>query len=259
VSRELSTALSAAEEAGAILSRRFGKARIVRYKDPINLVTQADRESERTIVRRLRKAFPTYGILAEEGTVIKADTRWVIDPLDGTTNYAHGYPVFCVSIALEREGEIVLGVVYDPIRKEMFSSERGKEAFLNCNKMRASRIRSLGRALLVTGFAYDVHTSRNNNLDHFANFILHSQAVRRDGSAALDLAYLAAGRFDGFWELKLHAWDTAAGSLLVREAGGRVTDFRGRLFSIYGQETLASNGLIHKAMQGIIAQARPKG
>ena len=259
VSKELDIAATTAEQAGAILLKHFGKTLNIRYKDRINLVTKADREAEQNIVRRLLKAFPAYGILAEEGTAMAGNTRWIVDPLDGTTNYAHGYPVFCVSIALEREGGIVLGVIYDPVRKEMFSAERGHGAFLNRNRMHVSKIRSLGRALLVTGFAYDVHTTRDNNLDHFTNFILKAQAVRRAGSAALDLAYLACGRFDGFWELKLHPWDTAAGSLLVTEAGGKTTDFRGKPFSIYGRETLASNGFIHRAMQNILAQALPKG
>jgi len=255
VSKELGIAAAAAEQAGATLLKHFGKTLSIRYKDRINLVTKADREAEQKIVRTLLKAFPGYGILAEEGTTVEANTKWIIDPLDGTTNYAHGYPIFCVSIALEREGGIVLGVIYDPVRKEMFSAERGHGAFLNRNRMHVSRIRSLGRALLVTGFSYDVHTSRENNLDHFENFILKAQAVRRDGSAALDLAYLSCGRFDGFWELKLNPWDTAAGSLLVTEAGGKITDFRGKPFSIYEQETLASNGFIHQAMKDILAQA----
>ena len=259
VTKELNIAATTAEQAGATLLKHFGKTLNIRYKDRINLVTKADREAEQNIVRRLLKAFPAYGILAEEGTTVAGDTKWIVDPLDGTTNYAHGYPIFCVSIALEREGGIVLGVIYDPVRKEMFSAERGHGAVLNRNRMHVSRIRSLDRALLVTGFAYDVHTTRDNNLDHFANFILKAQAVRRDGSAALDLAYLACGRFDGFWELKLHPWDTAAGSLLVTEARGIMSDFQGSPFSIYGQETLASNGFIHGAMNKILSLPLPKG
>jgi myo-inositol-1(or 4)-monophosphatase len=255
VSKELNIAATTAEQAGAILLKHFGKTLDVRYKDRINLVTKADREAEQNIVRRLLKAFPAYGILAEEGTTVEANTKWIIDPLDGTTNYAHGYPIFCVSIALEREGEIVLGVIYEPTRKEMFTALKGHGAYLNRTRIRISKTDIIGRAILVTGFAYDVQTSRDNNLDHFANFILKAQAVRRDGSAALDLAYLACGRFDGFWELKLHPWDTAAGSLLVTEAGGMTTDFRGNPFSIYEQETLASNGFIHQAMKDILAQA----
>jgi len=258
VSKELDIAATTAEQAGAILLKHFGKTLDVRYKDRINLVTKADREAEQNIVRRLLKAFPAYGILAEEGTTVEANTKWIIDPLDGTTNYAHGYPIFCVSIALEREGEIVLGVIYEPTRKEMFTALKGHGAYLNRTRIRISKTDIIGRAILVTGFAYDVQTSRDNNLDHFANFILKAQAVRRDGSAALDLAYLACGRFDGFWELKLHPWDTAAGSLLVTEAGGMTTDFRGKPFSIYEQETLASNGFIHRAMKNILAQALPK-
>jgi myo-inositol-1(or 4)-monophosphatase len=258
VSKELDIAATTAEQAGAILLKHFGKTLNIRYKDRINLVTKADRETEQIIVCSLLKAFPSHGILAEEGTAVEGDTKWIIDPLDGTTNFAHGYPIFCVSIALERDGKIVLGVIYDPARKEMFSAERGHGAVLNRNRMYVSRIRNLDRALLVTGFAYDVHTCSDNNLDHFTNFILKAQAVRRDGSAALDLAYLACGRFDGFWELKLHPWDTAAGSLLVIEAGGRMSDFQGSPFSIYGQETLASNGFIHGAIKKILSLPLPK-
>ena len=260
VSKELDIAATTAEQAGAILLKHFGKTLNIRYKDRINLVTKADRETEQIIVCSLLKAFPSYGILAEEGTTaVAGDTRWIVDPLDGTTNYAHGYPVFCVSIALEREGTIRLGVIYDPTRREMFTALKGQGAYLNRTRICISTTNTIGRAILVTGFAYDVQTSRDNNLDHFANFILKAQAVRRDGSAALDLAYLACGRFDGFWELKLHPWDTAAGSLLVTEAGGRMSDFKGSHFSIYDQETLASNGLVHKAMQRILAKALPKG
>jgi myo-inositol-1(or 4)-monophosphatase len=255
--KELRVAVATTERAGEILLRRLGRALDIRYKDRINLVTRADHESERAIVRRLRKSFPAYGILAEEGTRIEAPARWIIDPLDGTTNYAHGYPVFCVSIALEREGKIVLGVIYDPTRKEMFTAEEGKGAFLNRKRIHVSKTQDISRAFLVTGFAYDVQTSRDNNLNHFVAMIQKAQAIRRDGSAALNLAYTACGRFDGFWELKLHPWDTAAGSLIVAEAGGRITDFKGRPFSIYGRETLASNVLIHKAMQENLRSRRP--
>lgn len=253
VNKELNAAIDAAEQAGELLRRLFGKALDIHYKDRINLVTRADCASERVIVRKLRKDYPAFGILAEEGTRLEADSKWIIDPLDGTTNYAHGYPVFCVSIALEREGKIALGVIYDPTRREIFTAQQGKGAFLDRKRVHVSKIQDINRAFLVTGFAYDIQTSKDNNLDHFATFIRKAQAIRRDGSAALNLAYLACGRFDGFWELKLHPWDTAAGSIIVAEAGGKISDFRGRPFSIYGQETLATNGFIHKTMQEILA------
>jgi myo-inositol-1(or 4)-monophosphatase len=179
--------------------------------------------------------------------------RWIIDPLDGTTNYAHGYPVFCISIALENEGTIVLGVIYDPMREEMFAAVRGEGAYLNDKKLAVSRTDNISRSLLATGFPYDIRESKENNLDYFNSMAINVQAIRRAGAAALDLAYLAAGRFDGFWELKLKPWDTAAGCLMVEEAGGLVSNVFGEKWSIFSPHVLASNGLIHGQMIEVLS------
>jgi myo-inositol-1(or 4)-monophosphatase len=252
-------AVEAALKGGEILNKHQGKIKNISYKDEVNLVTDVDKISEDTILRIIRKNFPDHAILTEESKEfipenekLKPVYEWVIDPLDGTTNYAHGLPIYCVSIALEENEKIILGVVYNPNLDELFVAERGKGAFLSCGKTKrrisVSQTRKLSKSLLATGFPYDIRTSKINNLDHFANFYKKAQAVRRGGSAALDLCYLAIGRFDGFWELKLSPWDIAAGSLLVEEAGGEVTDFSGGPFNIYLKEILATNGKIHKQM-----------
>jgi len=182
------------------------------------------------IIDSIKRNFPDHGILSEESPAITGTgkLRWIIDPLDGTTNYSHGYPVFCVSIALENEGVIVLGVIYDPMREDMFVAVRGKGAYLNNKKLKVSSVKNISRSLLATGFPYDIRESKENNLDYFNAMAVKVQAIRRAGSAALDLAYLAAGRFDGFWELKLKPWDTAAGCLMVEEAGGVISDIAGK-------------------------------
>jgi myo-inositol-1(or 4)-monophosphatase len=248
-----------AREAGAFLRERIDEYHTVEFKGDINLVTEADRLSEALIVKRIRSVFPDHGILTEESpeTVNGSDFRWIIDPLDGTTNYAHGYPVFCVSIALELEGTIRLGTVYNPMMNELFIAERGTGAFLNGRRLTVSREAALSRSLLATGFPYDLREDRNNNINYFDAMVLKAQAVRRAGSAALDLAYLAAGRFDGFWELKLMPWDMAAGWLLVEEAGGVVTDLQGDPFSLHSPHILASNGLIHAEMTRLLAVTDP--
>ncbi|MCL2669311.1 MAG: inositol monophosphatase [Syntrophaceae bacterium] len=239
-----------AQEAGTLLRSRLSLCHTVEYKGEINLVTEADRMAEQLIVARILQAYPGHDILAEESpaTANGSGYRWIIDPLDGTTNYAHGFPVFSVSIALEVEGAIQLGAVYHPMLNELFTAERGKGAFLNGQRLSVSPTADLGRSLLATGFPYDLRRDRNNNINYFEALALSSQAVRRAGSAALDLAYVAAGRFDGFWELKLMPWDTAAGWLLVEEAGGRVTDLTGGPYHLRSPHLLASNGLIHEAM-----------
>ncbi|MBI4686553.1 MAG: inositol monophosphatase [Nitrospirae bacterium] len=249
------TAIKAALEAGVILKKHFGRTLNIRHKGEIDLVTEADLKSEQKIVSIIKKAFPEHDILAEERGLQdnQAEYKWLIDPLDGTTNYAHGFPVFAVSIALERKGEIILGVVYDPMRDEIFTAIKGKGAYLNNKKINVSATKSLSVSLLATGFAYDVRVSPENNLNHFSNFILRSQGIRRAGSAAIDLCYIASGRFDGYWEMKLKPWDTAAGSLIVKEAGGRVTDFQGQPFSHYSKEILASNGKIHREMIKVLS------
>jgi myo-inositol-1(or 4)-monophosphatase len=243
-------ATRAAKKAGRILQDHLGRVRKVEYKGVVNLVTEMDFLSEKVIVAEIRKLCPGHSILAEEKTHRQEDSpyRWVIDPLDGTTNYAHGYPIFCVSIGLEKDGEIILGVVYDPSRNELFVAEEGKGAYLNGRRIHVSPTPTLSRSLLATGFPYDLRESPVNNLDHFQNFAMRSHAVRRSGSAALDLCYVSAGRFDGFWEMKLGPWDMAAGSLIVREAGGMVTDFQGNPIHLDGKYVLASNGKIHGEM-----------
>lgn len=248
----LNFAIQAARDAGRVLADRYGRALQITSKGDIDLVTEADLAAERLIVERIKSHYPRHAILAEEAGVVEtvgsqgAEYKWIVDPLDGTTNYAHGYPVFCVSIALEHRGEVVLGVVYDPVREELFSAERGEGATLNGRRVRVSETFDLNSALVCTGFPYDVR-ERGEFVRHFANFIMHAQSVRRDGSAALDLAYVACGRFDAFWEEGLRPWDVAAGVLLVKEAGGRVTHYDGSDFDIYTPPIAASNGLVHEA------------
>ncbi len=249
------TALEAARVAGAILTECARTGFRVEHKDAVNLVTDADRRSEQAVVEVIRKSFPTHAILAEEGgerAGRDAEFQWVIDPLDGTTNFAHGFPAYCVSIGLTYRRTPILGVVLDPTRNELFLGETEGGAFLNGARLTVSRTFTLNASLVVTGFAYDIRESPENNLDHFSNFALKAQGVRRMGAAALDLCYVAAGRFDGFWELKLHPWDMAAGVVLVTEAGGRITDFAGQPHTIYERSILATNGLIHDEMLKVL-------
>lgn len=252
----LNFAIQTARDAGAILVDRLGRALQVSNKGDIDLVTEADVASEQLIIERIRSYYPRHSILAEESgdTVTvegESEWRWIVDPLDGTTNYAHGYPCFCVSIALERQGKLELGVIYDPTRDEIFAGERGQGATLNGRKIQVSQIEELNAAMLCTGFPYNVR-ERPNFARDFTNFTMNAQAVRRDGSAALDLAYVACGRFDGFWEDGLNPWDVAAGVLLIEEASGTVTDYEGASLDIYTPRVLASNGLIHEAMRVVL-------
>lgn len=237
-------------EAGEILKRKFGKVRRINFKGEINIVTEADCISQEYIKKSIKEKYPDHSILSEEDLEIKSSApfRWIVDPLDGTTNFAHGLPIFAVSIAVEYEGEIFTGVVYNPISKELFWAERGEGAFLGKRRIKVSETNSLSKALLATGFPYDIREDSNNNLNHFSNFALKAQAIRRLGAAALDLCYVACGRFDGFWELKLFPWDVAAGILIVEEAGGKITDFKGFPTDIYSKEIVASNGKIHNEM-----------
>ncbi|HZN07752.1 MAG TPA: inositol monophosphatase family protein [Pyrinomonadaceae bacterium] len=252
----LNFATQIAREAGGLLIQRLGAAKITNKGD-IDLVTEADLASENLLIERIRSYYPQHGILAEEsGEAIlvggkRSDWKWIIDPLDGTTNYAHSYPCFCVSIALEHEGVLEIGVIYDPVRNEMFAAERGKGATLNDRTIRVSEVDQLSNAMLCTGFPYNVR-ERPDFARDFTNFTMTAQAVRRDGSAALDLAYVACGRFDGFWEDGLNPWDTAAGVLLIQEARGRVTNFDDQPLDIYTAKVLASNGLIHDAMRSVL-------
>jgi myo-inositol-1(or 4)-monophosphatase len=248
-------------EAGKVLMEKFERGIRVEFKGDYDLVTEADRMSEALIVKLISEQFPDHDILAEESDYGRpqSEYRWIIDPLDGTTNYAHGFPWFAVSVALEVSGRLELGAVYNPYVGELYLAERRAGAFLNDRRLSVSKIDSLERALLATGFAYDHKQCRANNYDHFNHFQKAAQACRRPGVASLDLASVAAGRFDGFWEMKLKPWDLAAGVLLVEEAGGMVSDFDGHSMGLDCMECLASNRLIHDEMQAILYQGcRPR-
>ncbi len=251
----LEVAVEAALEAGGILMSEFDHPAKISYKGEVDIVTQADRKSEEAIVARLRSHFPKHAIVAEEGGGFESDSRyrWHVDPLDGTTNFAHGYPCFAVSIGLEEAGELIAGVIYQPVTAELFTAAKGEGAYLNQKRIRVSNIERLATSLLATGFP-SVKRARNPNIHYYWDFTLRSHGVRRDGSAALDLASVACGRFDGFWEFGLHSWDTAAGVLLVREAGGLVTVFSGQPYRPGDHETLASNGRIHHEMRQLAAE-----
>jgi myo-inositol-1(or 4)-monophosphatase len=238
-----------AREAGALLMEHFQQHVKVEYKGEADLVTIADRKSEALIRERIRRQWPTHDVLGEEGGLqdTGSEYRWYVDPLDGTTNFAHGFPVFCVSMALEYKQRIIAGVVFDPTRKELFAAEQGSGAFLNQQPIRVSQTANLSESLVATGFpSHKRH--KNPNIFFYHQITLRTHGVRRAGSAALDLCYVACGRLEGFWEFNLHPWDTAAGVLMVQEARGKVTDFRGSPFQLNSRETLASNGLVHEPL-----------
>ncbi len=251
----LTVGVEIAREAGALLAQLFQHPHEISYKRKSDLVTEADRRSEALIVKRLHSHFPKHAVVGEEGGGQKTDSEycWYVDPLDGTTNFAHGFPVFCVTLGLAYRGEIVVGVVYDPIRNELFTAERGAGAYLNDKRIHVSKTASLSESLLATGFP-PFATNHDLNIQFYFRFTMLSHGIRRAGSAALDLCSVAAGRFEGFWELKLNPWDKAAGSLLVTEAGGRVTDLEGRPFDVLGDEVFASNGLVHDEMGKVFSQ-----
>ena len=256
---ERRVAVDAARAAGRLLRDELSGVRRIAYKGaPTNLVTEMDRRAEAEILERLRDAFPDDAILSEEAGAAggRSGRRWIVDPLDGTTNYAHGLPLFGVSIALQAERRVVLGVVYDPSRDELFVGERGGGATLNDARIRVSATASLDESLLVTGFPYDIRQTRDTNLPEYAAFSVRARAVRRLGSAVLDLSYVACGRFDAFWELQLGAWDVAAGSLLVEEAGGLITAIDGRPLDIDTPTLVASNGLVHQEVLGVLGELR---
>jgi myo-inositol-1(or 4)-monophosphatase len=256
----LATAVELARSAGEILKHYAVREKHVALKGHANLVTIADKESEALIIRGIQERFPDHCILAEESGEIAAKNasngcpvRWIIDPLDGTTNFAHGYPFYCVSIGVEVNGEVVCGVVYDPQRDELFSARKNSGAHCNERRIQVSDVETLSGALLITGFPYNFRDKIDAVIGQFRAYLLEAQAVRRAGSAALDLCYLAAGRLDGFWELDLNPWDTAAGKIILEEAGGRLTNFAGEPFSILMREILASNSRIHAEMLGVLS------
>jgi myo-inositol-1(or 4)-monophosphatase len=253
-----------ARQAGSLLRTFYEKGVTTEYKGDVDLVTEADRASEKLIVERLHAAFPHHGIYGEEGTRDRLDSeyRWYVDPLDGTTNFAHGFPAFCVilglehrppGLALDADGEIVAGVLYDPLRDEMFVAEKGRGAWLNGRQIKVSKIATLAESLTATGFpSHKRHA--NPNIHFYQQITLRSHGVRRAGSAGLDLAYVACGRIDGFWEFNLNPWDTSAGALLVTEAGGTVSHFDGGTFTLDSREVLATNGLVLPEMKHIFSE-----
>ncbi|MGM0440971.1 MAG: inositol monophosphatase family protein [Elusimicrobiota bacterium] len=246
----LEHAVKTAREAGDFLLKNFTNKQDISYKGRINLVTRMDEESEKMIVNSISEKFPDHSILAEEGDYDKRESPylWIVDPLDGTTNYAHGFGFFGVSIALEYRGEIIAGVVNAPYIGELYTALRGEGSRLNGERIEVSETSELEKSLVTTGFPYDIKET-GDNIENFNRFLMKTRAVRRPGSAAIDLCSVAAGKFDGFWELKLEPWDTAAGFLIVEEAGGRVTDFEGNRYSPYQKEILASNSHIHEDMR----------
>jgi myo-inositol-1(or 4)-monophosphatase len=250
-------ARDAALEAGAFLKESVGKVRQIERKfgQETNLVTEIDKKAEEIIINAIRKKYPDHDFLAEEsGSHNKtSEVRWIIDPLDGTLNFTHGVPLYSVSIAVEVRGEVVAGVVYEPNLGELFAAEKGKGAFLNGKRIRVSSVDNLIESMVVTGFPYTIQSNPGNAIEHFVNLLMHAQGVRRLGSAAVDLCYVACGRFEAFWEVTLSPWDMAAGVLIVEEAGGRFTDFRGAPTTIYNKQVLTSNGIVHDKVVEILA------
>lgn len=253
-----------ARQAGALLRDFYQKGVTAEYKGEADLVTAADRASEKLIVEQLKSAFPEHGIYGEEGTRdrLESEYRWYVDPLDGTTNFAHGFPAFCIILGLEHrppglaaeaDGEIIAGIIYDPLRDEMFSAEKGRGSWLNGRQVKVSKVATLAESLTATGFPSQKR-HENPNVHFYQQITLRSHGVRRAGSAGLDLAYVACGRIDGFWEFKLNPWDTSAGVLLVKEAGGTITHFDGGKFTLDSREVLATNGLIFEEMKHIFVE-----
>ncbi|MFZ5802515.1 MAG: inositol monophosphatase family protein [Candidatus Omnitrophota bacterium] len=253
-----STLFRCLEEAGKILSRSLHERRIVRMKSSVNLVTATDHASEKLIIKTIQRTFPGHAILAEESLAqgTASAHRWIIDPLDGTTNFAHTFPVACVSIAYEEYGEVRMGGVFDPFRNELFYAEKGKGAAMNGKKIAPSRTPTLAKSLLATGFPYDRAKRMKDYLPLFKDFLLRVQDIRRPGAAALDLCSVACGRFDGYWECNLQPWDAAAGALIVQEAGGKMSDFSGRAYKTGSFQTLAANPYLHPEMLRILRPYR---
>lgn len=253
-------AVRAARAAGRIHAKRLLRINVTRKSNAIDLVTEADHESEAAVIEILQRSLPTHAILAEEGggTAMAGEHRWIIDPLDGTTNFAHGFPQFCVSIAYERRGRLHTAVIFDAFKKELFVARRGKGARLNGKPIKVTRAPSLDMALLATGFAYDRRERRRFYLSFWEAFMLRTHGVRRTGSAALDLAWVACGRTDAFWEFGLKPWDIAAGALIVEESGGHVSNMDGSALDLSGGNIIASNGRLHQQMIETIAETRPE-
>lgn len=255
LNQALNVAIKAARKAGAIQTNCLSENYRVDRKGEIDLVTEIDLKCEEAIIEIIKQTYPGHGALAEEkgASLPGHEYKWIIDPIDGTTNYAHGFPVYCSSVALEAKGEIVAGAVYDPTRDEMFSALKGGGAKLNDRPISVSNVKELIDSLLATGFPYTIKTEKINNLSQFGNMSMRAQAIRRPGAAALDLCYVACGRLDGFWEFHLKPWDMAAGVLIVNEAGGKMTGCDGSELDIYNQQMLATNGIIHDAMLEVLA------
>ena len=261
LARHLEMARTAARESGRIQIEGLSENLQVDHKGRYDLVTNVDKKCEEVVAGILGEAFPDTGILAEESTQKATGSRevWIVDPLDGTTNYASGYPAFCTNIALKQAGEIVLGVVYEPVRDELFEAVRGGGAYKNGAPVRVSRTAELSQSLLATGFPYDRCEQPETNLDRFCALTMRTRGVRRGGSASLDLCYTACGRLDGYWELRLQPWDVCAGALIVSEAGGRVTNLGGLEYDWSGRETLASNGRLHEALVDSLSSPLSQG
>ena len=245
----------AARQAGKIIKDYFHKPKVISYKGRIDLVTNVDKKAEDIIIKIIKKSYPNHNILTEESEHSYNPNQefcWVIDPLDGTTNYVHKFPFVSVSIALQKNQESILGIVYNPILEEFFYSEIGKGSFRNGNRISVSKTSIISNAFLSTGFPYKINDEKRNNISNFAKIIRRCRGIRRAGSAAIDLCYVATGIFDGFWELELSPWDTAAGILIIKQAGGTITNFDGSKFSIFNKEIIATNGHIHKELLNIL-------
>ncbi len=254
-------AVATVREAGAVLRDYYRNGVTVKYKGDIDLITEADHASEVLILERIRSAYPNCAILSEESgasaNTHASSAMWIVDPLDGTTNFAHGLPIFSVTLALVVNGVIEVGATYDPIYDELYTAQRGQGAYLNGERLHVSAVSTLDQALLVTGFPYDRRTNPNNNIKQFTDFSLRAHGVLRLGSAALDLGAVAAGRLDGYWEWKINPWDIAAGVLMVKEAGGQVTMPDGSPLDLFARKIVASNGLIQEEMIGVLASSLP--
>ncbi len=249
-----STLFKALKDAGKILKDTVFERKITLKKSELSLVTASDQKAEKTILKVIRAAFPDHAFLTEESPPMgKSGSRWIIDPLDGTTNFVHTFPVACVSIAYEEKGEVLLGGVLDPFRDELFFAERGKGAFLNGKKIRVSKNLALADSLLCTGFPYDRRERIDEYMKPFRDFIMKVHGIRRTGAAAIDLCYVACGRFDGYWEMKLNPWDKAAAMLIVSEAGGKLSNYAGQPLTLEEIQNVATNGLIHKEMLTVLA------